>query len=46
MDVEQENQPEREADARLMQPSFVILSISSSPPGPPLFKTSRKDRWS
>lgn len=31
MDVEQENQPEREADARLIQPSFVI--ISSSPPG-------------
>lgn len=46
MDVEQENQPEREADARLMQPSFTILSISSSPPRPPLVKTSKKGRRS
>lgn len=46
MDVEQENQPEREADARLMKSSSVILSISPSPPGPPIVKTSRNDRWS
>lgn len=30
MDVQQENQPEREADARLTHPSFVTISFSSS----------------
>lgn len=30
MDVQQENQPEREADARLTHPSFFIISFSSS----------------
>lgn len=46
MDVEQENQLEREADARLMKSSSVILSVFPSPPGPPIVKTSRNDRGS
>lgn len=39
MDVEQENQPECEADERLMKPTFAV--ISSSPSGSQIFKASR-----
>lgn len=39
MDVEQENQPECEADERLMKPKFAL--ISSSPSGSQVVKASR-----
>lgn len=39
MDVQQENQPEREADARLTQPSFV--TIASRPSWSQIVKASR-----
>lgn len=39
MDVEQENQPECEADEGLMKPTFAV--ISSSPSGSQVVKASR-----
>lgn len=44
MDVQQENQPERQADARLTQPSFV--TISSSPFTSQIIKAIENDRRS